>query len=299
MGVQVKILGILLGSMLSLSAFAANENVRPPTKPSFKKVMTVILENTDAAVALQQPFLKSLLSKGAGLTDYHGVAHPSQPNYVALITGGTQGVTGDEVVDVKATRSIVDLLEAKHKSWKVYAEGFPGKCFSGKTDGRYVRKHNAFVSLESIRNNPALCAKIVNASELPKDVKNNSLPDYSFYIPDLDDDGHDTGVAFSDVWLGKTFGPLLSKPAFKKGLLLVVTFDESSTTYNDPTDNRIYAVLYGDSVKKGSHSDRHYTHYSLLHTIENTFDLGDLGAEDAKAPLIEDVWISEEPMSER
>src|SRR5262249_38710208 len=98
-----------------------------------QKIILVILENTDYLDAVTAPFLGGVLaSQGVLLTDYHAIGHPSQPNYIALVSGSTYGVTNDNNKIVNG-QNIADLLEAKGKSWHVYAEGYPGPCFLGAT----------------------------------------------------------------------------------------------------------------------------------------------------------------------
>src|SRR5690349_4032039 len=98
--------------------------------------MFVILENADYSDALAQPFFASLALRGALLTNVRAVAHPSLPNYIALISGSTQGVSTDRPVTLAAAH-IGDLLEARGLRWKAYAEGYPGHCFLGDRLGNY------------------------------------------------------------------------------------------------------------------------------------------------------------------
>ena len=247
--------------------------------------MIVVLENTAYERALRAPFLKQLSERGALLTHYEAVASPSQPNYLALTSGTTFGYYSDHSVDFPA-KSIADLLDAKNLTWKTYAEGYPGRCFLGPRSGKYVRKHLPFLSYLPISKNPLRCAKIVNASELDQDLKNDQLPNYSLYIPDLDNDGHDTGVEYADRWLETTFGARLKDPAFIKDLLFVVTFDEGSSLL----DHHTYAVLLGAEISPGTEITRPYNHYSLLRTIEEEFQLGTLGRHDQSAQPITEAW---------
>jgi hypothetical protein len=203
-----------------------------------------------------------------------------------MTAGTTSGVTTNGPVSLNV-RHIGDLLEAKGKTWKVYAEGFPGHCFLGERSGTYVRKHVPFLSFENIQKDPRRCANVVEASVLSADVATGNLPVYSLYIPDQRDDGHDTGPAFADRWMAQAFGPLLKNHVFMKGLLLVVTFDEADKS--DPA-NHIYTVLTGESVFPGSASKSPYNHYSLLRTIEDALGLGSLGKSDASASPIAGVW---------
>src|SRR4051812_18047506 len=76
-------------------AAAAGDGAAPPPAARFKKIITIVLENTAYEDALRQPFMAELASRGALLTNLSAVAHPSQPNYVALISGSTHGVDSD------------------------------------------------------------------------------------------------------------------------------------------------------------------------------------------------------------
>src|SRR5579862_2196828 len=79
--------GSLVAPRVSISA--------PATTQSFSKIMIVVLENTDYDDALEQPFLASLAKRGMLLTNFTAETHPSQPNYIALVSGSTYDVTSD------------------------------------------------------------------------------------------------------------------------------------------------------------------------------------------------------------
>jgi len=253
--------------------------------PAFHKVLVIVLENTDYDKAAAAPFLTKLAARGATLTGYTGVAHPSQPNYVAMIAGDTLGVRDDKPVNLSG-RHLGDLLDAKGLSWGVYAEGYPGGCFLGDKSGLYARKHVPFLSFTSVQKSPALCARVKDAAAFDADAAAGRLPAYSLYVPDLNDDGHDTGVDAADQWLAGFLGPRLDDANFMNGLLVVVTFDESASK----TDSRILTILAGGGAAAGASSDAPYDHYSLLKTIENGLGLGDLGRKDSSAAAIDGVW---------
>jgi len=92
--------------------------------------------------------LHALAKQGITLTNYHGVTHPSQPNYVASVGGDLHGVHTDTHHRIdKSVHTIVDLLEAKGVSWSEYQEEMPYSGFQGdwknQENGKnnYVRKH--------------------------------------------------------------------------------------------------------------------------------------------------------------
>ena len=251
----------------------------------FKKIMIVVLENEDFQDAIRQPFLAALAQQGATLNNYYAVTHPSQPNYIALVSGSTHGVTNDSKVVINA-KHLGDLLEARGLRWKIYAEQFPGKCFSGNSSGDYARKHVPFISFKNVQDDPMRCAQIVNADALAKDIETGSLADFSLYVPDLKNDGHDTGIEYADRWLSKTFGPILKNSYFTKDMLFVVTFDEGSLFGG----NRVLTLISGNGVSPGTTSNARYNHYSLLRTIEDEFGLGTLKQEDARAVPVSGIW---------
>jgi len=269
--------------LLSAPLFAAAPTA--PTEPRFKKVMVLIFENTDYEEAIKQPFFSSLTRKGALLSEYYTVSHSSQPNYIALIAGDTLGVINNQPAKLD-DRHLGDLLGDAGKTWGVYAEDYPGGCFLGKTSGRYVRKHVPFLNFRSVQENPALCSRIKDAAALDADVAAGTLPDFSLYVPNMDNNGHDTGVEYADAWMARVFGPRLADPGFMKDLLLVVTFDEGTETGN----NRVLTIFIGDAVTPGAVSNNRYDPYNLLRTIELGLGLGSLGRKDARAAPITGVW---------
>ena len=251
--------------------------------PTFKKVVVIFFENTDYDKAMAQPTFARLAAQGAQLTQMQAVAHPSQPNYVALIAGSTFGLLTDRNLDLP-NRHLGDLLEEKGRSWKAYAEGFPGNCFTRPTSGAYARRHVPFLSFTNVTTNPARCSRVVGSAEFFEDFRSGTLPDFSFYTPDVKNDGHDTGVQYADRYLAATFLPLMNGPGASRDVLWIVMFDEGVA------NQRIYTVLYGDQVKPASRSDIRYDTFSILRTLELGFGLGDLGLQDRKAVAVDGIW---------
>lgn len=59
---------------------------------AFDRFITIWLENTDYDKAAEDPNLAWLATKGVTLTNYYGVTHPSEPNYVAAVGGDNFGM---------------------------------------------------------------------------------------------------------------------------------------------------------------------------------------------------------------
>src|SRR5262245_57735008 len=88
------------------------KNNRNHSPLRFSKVFLVVLENAEAKKALKQPFLKSLLKRGAYLDSYFGVSRQSLPSHLALTSGDTHKIKNEKEVDLDVNH-IGDLLESK------------------------------------------------------------------------------------------------------------------------------------------------------------------------------------------
>ena len=275
----IRILNVLVFSLVGLlshTVFADH---------GIKKVIWIVLENTNVSDALKDPFLAELVQRGSLMQSMTGESHPSEPNYVAMIAGDTMGVFADDDVNLSGNH-LGDLLEQKGKTWKAYAEGFPGNCFSGSTSGNYARKHVPFISFINISQNPSRCENIVDGTQFDQDLAAGTLPDYSMYTPDLQNDGHDTNVTFASKFLEQKFGALIRDADFMKDKLIVVTFDESETYFS----NNIYTVLLGGMIQPGSVATEAVNHVSLLRLIESEWNLGSLSRQDDSAVLPTGIW---------
>lgn len=264
----------------------ATSTATPTPQPvAAQRIVVVVLENRNLADVQAHPYFASLAARGRLLTNYLTIANPSQPNYVALNFGDTMGVTSNAVVNIPG-RNIVDLLEESGVSWRTYHEDYPGNCSpveraGGASGIDYARKHNAFISSDTVRNNAARCAKIVNALAFEADIAAGTVPRYSVFVPDKDNSSHDTSIAYAANWLQEWLEPKLTNPSLAD-VLWVVTWDEGED--NGPVP--ISTILIGPGVQAGTTDGAQYTHYSLLRTVQQFFGLGTLGRNDATAPVI-------------
>lgn len=245
----------------------------------------VVFENTSYNQAVRQPAFGDLAKKGVLFTNFHAETHPSQPNYIAMVSGSTYGVTNNRSVTLDVPH-IGDLLELKGRDWRAYVDQYPGNCYLGDKFGGYTRKHLPFISFQNVQEDKVRCAKIVNSEKFDDDIENGNLADYSLYIPDNKNNGHDTGVAFAGTWFSSRFKSLIEDPIKMKDLLFIVTFDEGTWLGN----NQIFTAFYGGSVRPGTQVSTRHDHYSLLRLLEEEWDLGSLNQNDAEASLIEGIW---------
>ena len=98
----------------------------------------IVFENKEEQQVIgarSAPTFTRLARTYARLRDYHGVAHPSLPNYLALVSGATHGITDDCTSCTVGGPSLADTLEAKGLTWKAYAEGLPRIGWTGASSG--------------------------------------------------------------------------------------------------------------------------------------------------------------------
>jgi phosphatidylinositol-3-phosphatase len=241
-----------------------------PARPDH--IVVVVLENhSDTQVLQSAPYLRGLAARGATLTASYAVTHPSEPNYLALFSGSTQGLTDDSCPHAYGGDDLGHQLVAAGLSFVGYSEGLPAEGYTGCRSGRYARKHNPWVNFANV---PA--SSNAPLTRFPTDY--SALPTVAFVVPDLCNDMHDCAVATGDQWLARTLDGY-ARWAATHNSVLVVTFDEDDRS----AGNRILTVLVGEPVRPGRYPAR-VTHYGLLRAIEDAYGLPCLGAACAAAP---------------
>ncbi|MFJ9538220.1 alkaline phosphatase family protein [Streptomyces sp. NPDC101225] len=246
-------------------------------------VVVVVMENHAYGQVIgssSAPYINSLRTGGANLSRSYAETHPSQPNYYALFSGSTQGVTDDGCVTpgFSSAANLASELIAAGRTWASYNESLPGQGSTTCSSGSYAQKHNPWFGF---RNVPTSSARTF--AQFPADY--STLPDVSFVIPNLCSDMHDCSVSTGDTWLKNNLGAYATW-ARTHNSLLVVTFDED----NRLSGNRIPTVLYGQPVTAGSSSAGTYDHYDLLRTLEDSQGLTAHAGNAASASDITGIW---------
>ena len=257
--------------------------------PPFDHVLVVVLENkaqSDVLGSPDAPGFNSLASRYAVLSRYRGITHPSLPNYLALVSGSTQGIHSDCSICVVAARNLADTLQRAHRTWKAYAEGLPQPGYTGASFGRYAKRHVPFLYFQDVVASPSRRRRVVPLRQLARDLAADRLPSFSLVIPDLCHDMHDCSVATGDRWLKGFLKPLLRSKRLANSVVFVV-FDETRGSL--PGTGLIPALALGPAVVPGSRYRARTSHYGLLRTIEDAWGLQRLG-RSAKAAPITGIW---------
>jgi hypothetical protein len=249
-----------------------------PVRPDH--IVVVVFENK-AADQIEgnpaAPYLNSLMTNSAVLTDARAITHPSQPNYLALFSGSTQNVTDDHCpLNLGDRPNLGRQLIDAGLTFVGYSEGLPAVGYAGCSSGRYAAKHSPWVNFSNLPgavNQPA--------TSFPSDY--SKLPTVAFLIPDLCNDMHDCSIATGDSWSRDHLDPYVQW-AREHSSLLVVTFDEDDQS----AGNRVLTFIAGASIQPGRYAQP-VSHYGLLSTVEGLYGLNPLGSA-ATAPPIVGIW---------
>jgi hypothetical protein len=272
--------------LLALVYAVPASGARPRAAPSFDHVVVFVFENKEREHVLgsrSAPTFNRFAKQYANLTAYYAVTHPSLPNYIALVSGSTGGLTTNCTDCNLDVPTLADSLEQHGLTWRTYAEGLPYSGFTGAVFRRYAKKHNPFLYFRSIVGDDRRRNRIVPLAYLAADARARALPDFSLVVPDMCSSMHDCSVAVGDRWLRRIVQPLLKLPR----TAIFVLFDEGSTWTRG--GGHTPALVVGTAVRPRSRYRAFSGHYEVLRTIEDALGLPLLGAS-AKARPITGIW---------
>jgi phosphatidylinositol-3-phosphatase len=249
----------------------------PPAQ--VKHVVTIVMENHGfSQIDGHSPFLNALAHRCGLATDYRAVSHPSLPNYLALVSGSTQGLDGSDCSPGSGCESSGPSVFAQ-TPWRAYAESMPGACVD-RNSGAYAPRHNPAVYFTAIA---AQCQQQdLPLPRLLTDLQAGDLAPYSFVTPNLCSDEHDCQISDGDRWLARWVPRIVRSPAYRDGTtVLFITYDED----DHAEGNRVYTVVVAPSVPPGTRAGTAFTHYSLLRTQEELLGLPLLGGAASAASM--------------
>jgi phosphatidylinositol-3-phosphatase len=309
--VRVSISGIAILALMALispSAFAQHAN-DDSSIPPFKHVFVIMMENTSFSSLIgnpNAPWINHAATTYGFATNYTGVSHPSQPNYIASTSGSLNGVVNDNDVTINVP-NIVDQLEAHGKSWKAYmqslfAGGNTDKLAHSAGNQLYERKHNPFVSYLDVQSNPDRMENVVVLERFYDDLANNTVPDYSWISPDQCHDMHGRAatpadpcdftqvqslIATGDSFLRTTVNRIMASRAWTGNSAIFITWDESDFPFSDVSGccdavagaggGHVVTLVISHGEDEHIISNGAFNHYSMLASIERSWKLGCLG----------------------
>jgi hypothetical protein len=247
-------------------------------------VVWVVFENKkydDIIGSSNAPALNSLATRCGLATNFFAESHPSLPNYIAMTSGGLQGVKDDSGPGSHPLGA-ASIFSQLGNNWRALAESMPSPC--AKSDS----------GLYAVRHNPAVYYTGLGPECAQQDVPLSDPPDlsarFTFITPNSCDDMHScpsgnnstSQVHNGDSWVGQWIPKLLATPQYRAGnTVIFLTWDEDdySSTQHIPT------LVLAPSTPAGTQDGAHYDHYSMLRTTEDILGLAPLGSAAGAASM--------------
>lgn len=267
MGVVLLALGSGLLVSPSSGATGTASTVPPcghtTSAPRYTHVVWIVLENVGYQVvgSPDAPYLDKLARSCGLATNDYGVAHPSLPNYLALVAGSTLGVSDDGEPSQHALHA-ASIFSQLRGNWRAYAESMPTRCDT-VTSGTYAARHNPAVYFTNLR---AACLTRDVAFATPL----NLSAAFTFIAPNVCNDMHSCSIATGDAWLARVVPAIEASAQYRThSLVLFITMDESDAS----ASNHVPTYVVAPSVPRGQRVATAFTHYSLLATTEQLLGL--------------------------
>jgi phospholipase C len=239
--------------------------------PASPHVFVIVMENTSLTVGLGSPSVERLAAKYALATNYHAVSSPSLPNYLAMTSGSTWGIT-DDAYHVLPAGGLGAQLTAAGVTWRAYMEGLTS---AGCLDSPYpyAFKHNPFAYYGG-----SCPGNVVPFENLEADLSGHT-PSFVWITPGLCHDGHDCALTEAGPWLEDLVARIVASAAWRDHGALFVVWDEG-----DGRSSVVPLIVASPDVDT-RRVNTMYDHYSLLAAIEDRFGLPRLGAAKDASPL--------------
>jgi phospholipase C len=257
--------------------------------PRYEHIFVIVAENKGYEQIIgptsRAPNLRRLAHEYGLAAEFYAEAHPSQPNYIAMVGGDTFDIGDDDAFYCKPgssdrycpganrpdyrdhtirARSLVDQLEERKLTWKAYLESLPepgslvarwptpDHPVAGEPNELYAAKHNAFISFERVQKDPQRASKIVDFQQLDRDLAAGTLPNYAHIVPNQCNDMHGrAGTSAPQDCLSSNLDGLIARGDRVIGEL--VTKLMASPAWKSP-GNAAIVITFDENDKDDRHS---------------------------------------------
>lgn len=257
----------------SSSRTAARATPRPRTAAVTKLLVFVVENHSFDQMRADMPYTFGLARRFGYADDYVGVGYPSLPNYIAITSGSTHGITDDGSPSDHPLDgpSVFGEALAAGETATVYADGMPSNCALDNGGGDYAVKHNPWAYYASERSQCR--SHDVPATRLGDDAAGGNLPEAGMVVPNMCHDAHDCDLAVADGWLRDTLREVFAGPDWRSGHLAVVV---TADTDDQKEDNHVLTVVAHPS-QHGNVVHERLDHYSLCRLYAEVLHVRPLG----------------------
>jgi phospholipase C len=278
----------------AVNCSALGESGNEPSPLWQGTVFTIVMENKSQGQIIgntrEAPFINQLASQNAVAAGYRdSLVHPSEPNYIWMVSGENFGVLDDDDPashHLNSTSHIADQLEAAGLSWKEYAESMGQPC-GVESKYPYAAKHNPFVFFDDINGwdgakfqpSDRCNQHVVDYSQFDQDLQSGKLPKYVFITPNMISDMHDGSISDGDQWLAREVPKILASDAFNNGGVLFLTWDEGG---GYPQSDDPPMIIVSPHAKRGYVSQTPFNASSYLKTVQTILGVQMLPCDPAQ-----------------
>ena len=177
--------------------------------PVYDHIFVVWFENFDRDDiwgSSSCPYMNSLIRSGTLFKSFYCYTNSaSQPNYVVAFAGSRCGINTNSTLSGRplTNPNLHTALVAKGKTFKTYCEGIPYAGSTTSSSGYYRRRHNAPINFSNVPGS------LIRPFPLPSNY--DSYATVTWIVPNLRNDGHDTGKGYADNWMKNTLKPMVEK----------------------------------------------------------------------------------------
>lgn len=239
----------------------------PPS--TWSHVVWIVMENHDYSQIIGNsaaPYENRLASNCGLATNFTAESHPSLPNYIAMTSGSTQGITDDGNPPSHPLNVPSIFSEKPAGASRSLEESMPFNCYTSDS-GTYLAHHNPMPYYTNLGTD---CANY--------DIPLGAMPDvsaaFTFVTPNSCHNMHDCSISTGDSWLAAFIPNIVSTSDYQAGKTAIfLTFDE-----NDGTDgNHVMTEVLSAHTAPGARSSTAYNHYNMLATTEDILGVARLG----------------------
>jgi len=241
---------------------------------TYRHVVWIVFENhsySEIIGSTNAPYINTIAVDCGVATNFFAETHPSLPNYIAMTSGSTQGITDDG--PPSSHQMAVPSIFSQVGDWRSLQESMPSNCDLADAYP-YAVKHDPAAYYTGIRT---ACQTL--------DVPLASTPDisaaYTFVTPNICNDMHDCSVSTGDNWLSTFLPKILGSSAYTSGSTAIfVTWDEDDSS----ASNHIATLVIAPSVPTATSVSTMFNHYSMLRTTEELLGSSTYLGNAATAP---------------
>jgi phosphatidylinositol-3-phosphatase len=240
----------------------------------YQHVVWIVMENKAYSQVIgspDAPYINNLAGQCGLATNFYAEGHPSLPNYIAMTSGSTQGITDDKDPSYHPLSAASIFSQLGTTAWRSLQESMPTNCYP-VSSGLYLVRHNPAAYYTNIATD---CLSQDAPLLDPVDLSAR----FTFVTPNECDDMHSCPAATTssqqvqsgDSWLSTFMPKLLNSTEYQSGAMAIfLTWDED----NGSAQNHVPTVVISPYTTVGTTSGIYLTHYSLLRTTEEMLGVG-------------------------